>query len=391
MATKRDYYEVLGLSRNASVDDIKKTYRKLAFQYHPDRNPDNGAAERFKEIKEAYEVLSDSDKRARYDQFGHAGVDGNFAGMGGMGGFGGFNSGFPFGDIFETFFGAGTGAGTSSARRRAPQRGTDLRFDLTIDFDQAIFGVEKELEIPRLEVCHVCSGSAAEPGTQPVRCSRCNGTGEIRRVQQSILGQFVNVTVCSTCRGEGTVISTPCHNCHGQGRERVTRRIRVQIPAGVDDGTQIRLTGEGEPGANNGPRGNLYVVVSVKAHRYFRREGNDIVIDLPINLSQAALGTEVEVPTVDGPSPLKIPPGTQPGRVLRMRGKGVPYLQDRGRGDQLVRISVQVPTNLTDKQRKLLKDLGETLGKTVTPQENKGFFEKVGEKVKDAFKEAFEA
>ena len=377
MAIKKDYYQVLGLSRNASADEIKKAYRKLAFQYHPDRNPENGAAERFKEVKEAYEVLSDPEKRARYDQFGHAGVENGF-GVGGMGGFEGFGAGFPFGDIFETFFGGGA---ATAARRRAPQRGADLRYDLSIDFEEAVFGCEKELEVARMEVCHLCSGSGAEPGTQPVPCARCNGTGEIRRVQQSILGQFVNVTVCSACRGEGTVIATPCHHCRGQGRERVTRRIRVTIPAGIDDGSQIRLTGEGEPGVNGGPRGNLYVVVSVRPHRYFRREGNDIVIDLPINIAQAALGTEVELPTVDGPTMLKIPPGTQPGRILRMRGKGVPHLRDRGRGDQLVHISVTVPTNLTEKQRKLLKELGDTFDKGVTPQENKGFFDKV----KDAF------
>lgn len=373
MATKRDLYEVLGVSRNASADEIKRAYRKLAMQYHPDRNPEDGAAERFKEVKDAYEILSDPEKRARYDQFGHAGLDGSF----GMGGFEGFGAGFPFGDIFETFF----GGAAASTRRRAPQRGTDLRYDITLEFEEAVFGTEREIEIPRMEVCHVCSGSGAEPGTQPVRCPKCNGTGEIRRVQQSILGQFVNVTVCSNCRGEGTVIATPCHHCRGQGRERVVRRIKVNIPAGIDDGAQIRLTGEGEPGLNGGPRGNLYVVVSVKPHRYFRREGNDIVIDLPINIAQAALGAEVEVPTVDGPAELKIPAGTQSGRMLRLKGKGVPFLRERGRGDQLVHIIVTVPTHLSEKQKKLLRELGETFGKDVTPQENKGFFDKV----KDAF------
>ncbi len=375
MPTKRDYYEVLGVGRGASADEIKKAYRRLAMKYHPDRNPDHGAAEQFKEAKEAYEVLVDPEKRSRYDQFGHAGVDGNF--MGGMGGFEGFGNGFPFGDIFETFFGAGAATG----RRTGPQRGTDLRYDLTIEFEEAVFGCERELEVPRMEVCHVCNGSGAEPGTQPSTCSRCNGRGEIRRVQQSILGQFVNVTVCPTCHGQGTVITNPCKNCHGQGRERVTRRIRVTIPAGIDDGSQIRLTGEGEPGANNGPRGNLYVVVAVKPHRYFRREANDIVIDLPINVTQAALGADVNVPTVDGPSALKIPAGIQPGRVLRMKGKGVPHLRDQGRGDQLVRVSVVVPTNLSEKQKKLLRELGNTFTGEVTPKENKGFFEKV----KDAF------
>lgn len=376
MATKRDYYDVLGVGRGASAEEIKKAYRKLAMKYHPDRNAEDGAVQQFKEVQEAYEILVDPERRSRYDQFGHAGVDGNF--MGGMGGFEGFGgSGFPFGDIFETFF----GAGGSTGRRRGPQRGTDLRYDLTIEFEEAVFGCERELEVPRMEVCHVCSGSGAEPGTQPVACTRCNGRGEIRRVQQSILGQFVNVTVCPACHGEGTVITSPCNNCHGQGREKVTRRIKVNIPAGIDDGSQIRLTGEGEPGSNNGPRGNLYVVVAVRQHRYFRREGNDIVIELPINVVQAALGTDVEVPTVDGPAPLKIPAGIQPGRVLRMKSKGVPHLRDQGRGDQLVRVSVVVPSSLSDKQKKLLKELGETFSHEVKPKENKGFFDKV----KDAF------
>lgn len=376
MATKRDYYDVLGVGRGASAEEIKKAYRKLAMKYHPDRNAEDGAVQQFKEVQEAYEILVDPERRSRYDQFGHAGVDGNF--MGGMGGFEGFGgSGFPFGDIFETFF----GAGGSTGRRRGPQRGTDLRYDLTIEFEEAVFGCERELEVPRMEVCHVCSGSGAEPGTQPVACTRCNGRGEIRRVQQSILGQFVNVTVCPACHGEGTVITSPCNNCHGQGREKVTRRIKVNIPAGIDDGSQIRLTGEGEPGSNNGPRGNLYVVVTVRQHRYFRREGNDIVIELPINVVQAALGTDVEVPTVDGPAPLKIPAGIQPGRVLRMKSKGVPHLRDQGRGDQLVRVSVVVPSSLSDKQKKLLKELGETFSHEVKPKENKGFFDKV----KDAF------
>lgn len=376
MAIKKDFYDVLGVGRNATADDIKKAYRRLAMQYHPDRNKEAGSSDRFKEVTAAYEVLSDPDKRSRYDQFGHAGVDGN--GFGGMGGFEGFSGGgFPFGDIFETFFG-GAAAGT---RRRGPERGTDLRYDLTIEFEEAVFGTERDLEIPRLEVCHICSGSGAEPGTEPTKCTRCNGSGEIRRVQQSILGQFVNVTVCNSCKGEGRVVSSPCGHCHGQGRERVSRRIKVNVPAGVDDGTQIRLTGEGEPGGNGGPRGNLYVVVDVKPHRYFRREGNDIVLDLPINVAQAALGAEVDLPTVDGHASLKIPSGIQPGRVLRMKGKGVPHLRDSGRGDQLIRVSVIVPTELNDKQKKLLKELGETFGTTVTPQENKGFFDKV----KDAF------
>jgi len=328
----------------------------LAFEHHPDRNRAQGAADRFIEVKEAYEILCDSDKRARYDQFGHAGVDGGF-GSGGAGGFEGFGGGFPFGDIFETFFGGG------APHRNSPRRGSDLRYDLTVEFEESIFGCERDLRIPRMEGCHVCSGSGAEPGTQPTRCTRCNGEGQIRRVQQSMLGQFVNVVLCNACQGKGTVITSPCGNCNGQGMERVTRQLRITVPAGIDDGTQIRLSGEGEPGANNGPRGNLYVVVGVKPHDVFRREANDIVIDLPINMAQAALGDEIEVPTVDGPAILKVPAGTQPNRVLRIKGKGVPYLRDRGRGDQLVRVSVAVPTRLSEEQRELLRRLEDSFKK----------------------------
>ncbi len=374
MAIKRDYYEVLGVGRNASADEIKKAYRKLAFQYHPDRNPDKGAADRFKEAAEAYEVLCDSDKRARYDQFGHAGVNGGF-GSGGAGGFEGFGNGFPFGDIFETFF----GGGAASARRNSPQRGSDLRYDLTVEFEESIFGSERDLKIPRMESCHVCSGSGAEPGTQPTKCTRCNGEGQIRRVQQSMLGQFVNVVLCNACQGKGTVITSPCTNCHGQGMERVTRQLRITVPAGIEDGTQIRLSGEGEPGGNGGPRGNLYIVVSVKPHDLFRREANDIVIDLPINMAQAALGDEIEVPTVDGPATLKVPAGTQPNRVLRIKGKGVPYLRDRGRGDQLVRVSVTVPTKLSEEQRELLRRLEESFKKD---SGDEGLLDKLAKKMR---------
>ena len=324
MPTKKDYYEVLGVGRDASADDVKKAYRRLAMKFHPDRNKHDGAAEQFKEVKDAYEVLVDPEKRSRYDQFGHAGVDGNF--MGGMGGFRGLRrKRLP---VWISSRPSSERAGTP-AGGEVPSAAPIFATSTTIEFEEAVFGCERELDVPRMEVCHVCTGTGAEPGTQPVSCTRCDGKGEICRVQQSILGQFVNVTVCPTCHGEGTVVTSPCKHCSGQGRERVTRRIRVSIPAGIDDGSQIRLTGEGEPGINSGPRGNLYVVVGVKPHRYFRREASDIVIDLPINLSQAALGAEVELPTVDGPASLKIPAGLQPGRVLRMKGKAYPTCETR--------------------------------------------------------------
>jgi len=369
MSRKRDYYEVLGVSRTASQEEIKKAFRRLARQYHPDVNKDPGAEEIFKEINEAYEVLSDPEKRARYDRFGHAGINGT-------GGFPDF-SGFGFGgldEIFEDFF--GFGMGTRRARQR-PRRGADLRYDLTIEFEEAVFGCEKELEVPRDEICPHCRGTGAEPGTQPVRCPQCHGTGEVRRVQQTILGSFVSVTTCPRCGGTGEVVNTPCTHCRGRKVVRVTRRISVKIPPGVDDGTRIRLAGEGEPGEYGGPPGNLYVVLNVKPHPYFRRQNNDIILELGINVAQAALGDEVEVPTLDGPVKLSIPPGTQTGQVFRLRGKGVPYLRRNGRGDQLVIINVQIPTRLTERQRELFLELSKTLGREVIPQREKGFFDKL--------------
>jgi len=365
MSNKRDYYEVLGVSRTVDPDELKKTYRRLARQYHPDVNKAPGAEEHFKEINEAYEVLSDSEKRRAYDRFGHAGVDGN---AGGFGDFGGIS------DIFEEFFGFGSGART---HRRAPRRGNDLQYELQIAFDEAVFGCEKEIEIYRMDACPVCQGSGAEPGTTPLRCNQCNGTGEVRRVQQSILGSFVNVATCPTCQGEGEVISIPCQHCRGQKQVRVTRSITVKIPAGVDDGTRIRLANEGQPGVRGGPAGNLYVLLHVQPHRIFRRSGDDVILELNVNVAQAALGDKVIIPTLDGDETISIPTGTQTGRIFRLRGRGVPHLRRGGRGDLLIVIQVVVPTELNERQRELFQELGKTLGKELIPQGERGFLDRV--------------
>jgi len=363
--TKRDYYDVLGLPRSVSGDDIKKAYRKLAMQYHPDKNKDNGAEAKFKEINEAYEVLSDEKKRAAYDRFGHAGAEGGFATD--FSGFGGF------GEIFEEFFG-GFGMRTS---RRTPRRGADLRYDLTIEFSEAAFGAEKEIDIARHEMCSRCAGSGAEPGTTPVRCTTCNGTGEVRRMQQSLLGSFVNVTTCPTCRGEGETVPIQCVECRGSKYVRASRKIMVKIPPGVDTSTQIRLAGEGEPGEYGGPQGNLYVVLEVRPHPYFRRRDDDVVLEVAVNISQAALGDKVTIPTLDGEETLDIPAGTQPGKVFRLRGKGIPHLRRAGRGDQLVVIQVSVPTSLTGEQRRLFTELSKTLGREVIAQSEKSFLDRL--------------
>ncbi len=371
MSTKRDYYDVLGVKRGASEEEIKKAYRGLARQYHPDVNKAADAEARFKEINEAYEVLSDREKRATYDRFGHVGTQGGFQPGAGFSGFGGIE------DIIEDFFGFGTRART--ATRQAPQRGADLRYNLSLSFEEAAFGVEKELEIPRWESCPTCNGSGAAPGTTPIRCPQCNGSGEVRRVQQSIFGSFVNVSTCPRCEGEGEVVNSPCPECRGQKQVQRVRTVVVEIPAGVDEGTQIRLTGEGEPGVRGGPPGNLYVVLSIQPHRYFRRQGNDVLLGFPINIAQASLGDEVEVPTLDGSELLHIPAGTQTGETFRLRGKGIPYLRRNGRGDQLVTVFVKTPTNLTEEQKDLLKRLSRTLGKEPIAQGDKGFLDRLKE------------
>lgn len=363
MMTDRDYYEVLSVPRSASQDDLKRAFRRLARQHHPDVNDSPGAEERFKEINEAYAVLSDDEKRAAYDRFGHAGVRG-------AGGVPDFTVDFAdFADIFGDFFGFGGFGRTSQRARNIPRRGADLQYRLDLTFKEAVFGVEKEIEITRDEICEHCSGSGAEPGTSPVRCSTCGGRGEVRQARQTLLGSMVQVTTCPTCKGQGEVIETPCRTCTGRGFERRTRKKVISVPAGVDNGNQIRLAGEGQPGTNGGPHGNLFLSVGVKAHKYFRRRKDDILLDLDINVAQAALGAEVDVPTVDGKGTLKIPVGTQPGKVLRVRGKGVPHLRGNGRGDQLVVINVETPRRMTSEQRRLFEELAESLGSEVRPQE----------------------
>lgn len=370
---QRDYYDVLGVSRTASADEIKGAFRRMARQYHPDVNKNPDAEERFKELNEAYAVLSDPEKRSIYDRFGHAGVRSA----------GGPNVGVDFtdfADIFGDLFGFGGFGRTSRRSRNVPRRGADLQYRLDLTFEEAVFGAEKEIEITRQEVCDVCKGSRAEPGTSPVRCSSCNGTGEVRQVRQTLLGSMVQVTTCPTCNGQGETIPTPCHTCLGTGRVRRTLKKTIAVPAGVDNGTQIRLAGEGQPGENGGPHGNLYVAVNVKPHQYFRRRDYDILLDLNINFAQATLGADVEIPTVNGPTTLEIPPGTQPGKILRLRGMGVPHLRSSGRGDQLVIVNVEVPRRLTPEQRELLEQLAETMGSEVRPQE-RGFLDRL----KDAF------
>jgi molecular chaperone DnaJ len=358
---QRDYYEILGVPRESSTDEIKQAFRKLARQYHPDVSKEHDAEEKFKEINEAYAVLSDDEKRAAYNRFGHAGVKGT----GGVPDWTTMDFSDIFGDILEGF-GIG-GFGRSSRRSRTmPRRGADLQVKLELSFDEAIFGIEKDVEFARDELCTACQGKGAEPGTQPVRCAACGGSGEIR---QSVLGMMVQVISCPNCNGTGEVITTPCKQCSGRGYERKTRKKVVTIPAGVDTGIQIRLAGEGQPGANGGPNGNLYVIIQVKPHQYFRRREDDILLDLDINVAQAVLGAEVDVPTVDGTAKLKIPNGIQPGKVLRLRGKGVPRLRGTGRGDELVVVNVVIPKQLTNEQRQLFEQLAHSLGSEVRPAE----------------------
>jgi molecular chaperone DnaJ len=367
--SNRDYYEILGVGRNASNDEIRASFRKLARQYHPDVNKENGAEEKFKEINEAYGVLSDPEKRARYDRFGKEGL-GNMGG-----GFHDYTT--DFADIFEEIFG-GFGFSTGRRSRNSPRRGRDLQMQVMLTFEEAVFGVEKEIEFQREETCSRCNGSGAEPGTTPIRCSTCNGQGEVRQVRQTFLGQMVQTTTCPTCNGRGETISSPCDTCHGSGLERKTVKKKVQIPAGVDGGTQIRLAGEGGPGVFGGPHGSLFLILDVKPHKFFKRRENDIILNLDINVAQAALGAEIEVPTLDGDEKLKIPSGTQPGKVFHIRNKGVPHLRRNGRGDQLVIVNVAVPTKLTKEQRELFEKLAESLGTTVKPQE-KGFLDWLNE------------
>lgn len=366
---KQDYYEALGVGRNASADELKKAFRKLAMQYHPDRNADSGAESRFKEVNEAYEVLSDPEKRALYDRFGHAAAQGDARGFEGFG-FGGL------GDIFDAFFG-----GANGRSQRGPARGADVRRSISIAFEEAVFGVETELEVASAELCSVCNGLRSEPGTEPERCTQCGGSGEIRRSQQSIFGQFVNVAMCDRCRGEGRIVTHPCKNCRGVGREKRKRKLSVKIPAGVDQGSQMRLTGEGEIGAHGGPRGNLYLQINVKPHEIFSRDEDHILLDLELNFAQAALGDEIDVPTIDDePHELRIPAGTQSGEMFVVRGKGVPHLRGSGRGDMIVRANVVTPKHLSKDQKELLKQLAASMGSPVKPQDS-GLVGKIKEKL----------
>lgn len=366
----QDYYQTLGVPKDASESEIKSAFRGLARKYHPDVSQEPDAEEKFKEINEAYAVLSDKEKRAAYDRFGHAGVQG-------MGGVPDWTT-MDFSDILGDLFGFGFGGFGRSSRRspNAPRRGADLQYRTSLKFEEAIFGVDKEIEITRDEVCDTCNGSGSKPGTSPSRCSTCGGSGEIRRSQQTIFGSMVQVTACPACNGKGEVIVNPCPTCSGRGQVRKSRTKVVTIPAGVDTGTQIRLAGEGQPGVNGGPAGNLYLVIQVQPHKYFRRRDNDIMLDLNINIAQATLGDEVTIPTVDGNSLLKIPAGTQPGKVIRLRGKGVPHLRSNGRGDQLVIVNISIPTAINSEQRELFEQLGKSLGTEVIPQE-RGFFDKL--------------
>jgi len=375
-STKRDYYEVLSVRRSCSDDDIKKAYRRLALQFHPDRNNAPEATERFKEATEAYQVLSDAEKRSAYDRYGHAAFE--RSGGAGTVDFSNF-VGLSIEDLFESFFGT---PGQRGARQRV-QRGQDLRYDLHLTLEEAVFGTSKEISLTKHASCARCTGSGMEPGSQRTRCTRCEGSGEIRRMQQSIFGQFVNVTLCDRCNGEGQVISDPCSECQGRGVVRAKQTVAVDVPPGADEGIQLRLTGQGEPAPRGGVAGHLYVVLHVQPHRFFKRQGNDLLLEMPINVAQATLGDEFSIPTLDAKEiPLKIPAGTQSGRIVRIRGEGVPFLREHGRGDLQVHIKVRTPTELTDEQKKLFRQLAATFGNgTNVPAENKSFFDKV----KDVF------
>ncbi|WP_070120620.1 molecular chaperone DnaJ [Bacillus marinisedimentorum] len=368
--SKRDYYEVLGVEQNATKDEIKKAYRKLARKYHPDVSKEEDAGEKFKEAKEAYEVLSDDQKRAQYDQFGHADPNQGFGGGGAE--FGGF------GDIFDMFFGGG-------GRRRdpnAPRQGADLQYTMSLDFEEAVFGKETDIEIPKEEECQTCGGSGAKPGTKPETCSHCGGSGQMNVEQNTPFGRVVNRRICQVCSGSGQIVKDKCRTCGGDGKVNKRKKIHIKIPAGVDEGQQIRVAGQGEPGVNGGPAGDLYVVFHIRPHEFFQRDRDDIHVEMPITFSQAALGDDIEVPTVHGKVKLKVPAGTQTSTNFRLRGKGVPNVRGYGQGDQHVKIRVITPTKLTAKQKELLREFDEISGNEVHDEQHDNFFSKV----KRAFK-----
>jgi molecular chaperone DnaJ len=366
--SKRDYYEVLGVSKDASTEDIKKAYRKLARQYHPDVNKAADAEEKFKEVKEAYDVLSDQNKRARYDQFGHQDPAQGFGA--GQGGFSGADFG-GFGDIFDMFFGGGR-----RSNPNAPQRGADLQYNLRLQFKEAVFGKEMDIEIPREENCGKCGGTGAKPGTSPETCSVCRGTGQQEVVQNTVFGRMINRRICTACQGRGKIIREVCDVCRGKGRATRRRKIHIRVPAGVDEGAQLRVSGEGEPGLRGGPPGDLYVIIHVQPHDFFERDGDDIYCEVPLTFAQAALGDEIEVPTLDGRVKLKIPSGTQTGTFFRLRGKGVPRLRGGGQGDQHVKVVVVTPTRLSEKQKELIRQFASEGGEE-THEQQEGFFDRM--------------
>ncbi len=372
---KRDYYEVLGVSKSASADEIKKAFRKIAKANHPDLNPGDTAAEaRFKEANEAYEVLSDDNKRAKYDQFGHAGVDPNFgAGGGGFGGGFGFED-FDLGDIFGSFFGGGGGG--RAASRNAPRQGESLRVNLVLSFEEAAFGCEKEISLSRNDLCDNCHGSGAEGEHGVETCPNCHGTGTIKTTRRTPFGAMSTSAACPNCRGEGKIIKNPCKKCRGTGKMKVTKKLKINVPAGIDDGQTISLRGEGNAGTNGGPAGSLLVNISVRPHSFLTRDGTSILCEVPITFTQATLGAEIEVPTLDGKVKYTVPEGTQTGTVFRLRGKGVPNLHASGRGDQFVRVNVEIPKDLTAEQKDLLRKFADSVGDRGF-KEHKSFFDKL--------------
>ena len=369
---KRDYYEVLGLSKGATEDEIKRAYKKLARKYHPDMNPgDKEAEEKFKEVNEANEVLSDPDKKARYDQFGFAGVDPNYGAGGGYGA-GGFDFG-DLGDSFGSFFGGGFGGG--QRRRTGPQRGESIRMSVSVDFTEAAFGCEKEVTVERSEQCPTCKGNGCAPGTTPEVCPDCHGSGAVTQSQRTPFGVMQTQAVCGKCRGTGKIIHQPCPDCHGSGRARKRKTVKVNIPAGIDNGQTISLRGQGHAGKNGGPNGDLLITVMVKPHDIFRREGTSVFCEAPITFTQAVLGAEMEIPTIDGKVKYTIPEGTQTGTVFRLRGKGIPVLNGHGRGDQYVTVTIETPRGLNREQKEALKKFSETLGEG-NYEKQRSFFKK---------------
>ena len=380
MADKRDYYEVLGVNKSASDAEIKKAYHKLAMKYHPDKNPgDKAAEEKFKEANEAYEILSDPDKKDKYDRFGHAGVDPNFgAGQGGFGGFGGFGNfgggfggagGINFDDIFDMF--GGMGGARRSSRRGGPQKGNDLQKTITIDFTEAVFGCSKQIEIPKNVKCKTCNGTGAKAGTSKKTCDQCGGSGQVTQVSNTPFGRFQNISTCPKCGGSGQIIETPCPDCSGTGRIHKTVKIKVDIPAGVDTDSIVTLRGQGEPGVNGGPDGDLYIVVNVRPHSTYKRRGSDLYLDLPITFDQAALGAKVQVPGFGESYSYTIPAGTQNGSSFRLKGKGVSDPRTGRKGDLYVKVIVEVPTKLNKKQKKAIEEMAASVGGDAYPKKSK--------------------